>query len=380
MKFLPFSARLVAIGVIACILDACAFAPGMAFSPDEPLNPNDPESVVSVIPITSETVRENNSLVEEKELKIGERVKGLLASSGPYRLGVGDVISIIVWDHPELVLPSQTYAIGSGTVTRVPGSVSPPQGFVITASGTVQFPYAGIVKLEGLTIDEAQALITEKLAKYINDPQVTVRVQAFRSQRVYVDGKVKEPGVFPLTDVPLSIVEAINHAGGVLPDGDPSQIILTRQGISYPVDLIGLLKEGIDPAKILLRNGDLIRVGAREENKIFVVGEVTKPTVVTLRNGRLTLNEALGDAGGVSPISSDPRHIYVVRNDNNTKNPAVYHLEAKSPVALALAESFLLQPKDVVYVDSAPIVRWSRFINNLLPGFNTAVNSARLAQ
>ncbi len=60
----------------------------------------------------------------------------------------------------------------------------------------------------------------------------------------------------------------------------------------------------------MLRSGDIVRVEQREDNKIFVTGEVGKPTSLLMRNGRMTLNEALGDAGGVNPgtANADLRH------------------------------------------------------------------------
>jgi polysaccharide export outer membrane protein len=126
------------------------------------------------------------------------------------------------------------------------------------------------------------------------------------------------------------------------------------------------LREGHDPSAILLRSGDIVRVEQREDGKVFVLGEVNKPSVVLPRNGRLTLNEALGEAGGVNPMTSDPRQIYVVRKPE-TGRPQVFHLDARSPVALALAEGFPLRPRDVVYVDAGDITRWARVVNQLIP-------------
>ncbi len=121
-----------------------------------------------------------------------------------------------------------------------------------------------------------------------------------------------------------------------------------------------------------------MRVPSREESKIFVLGEVTKPSTLLPRNGHITLNEALGDAGGVNASSADPRQIYVVRGAND-RHPVVYHLDAVSPVALALAESFELQAKDVVYVDATPLVRWNRVVSLLLPTAQLVVDSKYLS-
>ena len=86
-----------------------------------------------------------------------------------------------------------------------------------------------------------------------------------------------------------------------------------------------------------------------------------------MHNGRLTLNEALGSAGGLNQLSSEGGHVYVVRNAADM-TPIVYRLDAHSPVALALAENFELKSKDVVYVDPSPLTNWSRVSNLILPG------------
>jgi len=86
------------------------------------------------------------------------------------------------------------------------------------------------------------------------------------------------------------------------------------------------------------------------------------------------LNEALGEAGGINPLSGDASQIYVVRK--SASEPVVYRLDAHAPGALALAESFELLPKDVVYVAATPLANWHRTISQILPGaLSSAVGS-----
>src|SRR5476649_583338 len=129
---------------------------------------------------------------------------------------------------------------------------------------------------------------------------------------------------------------------------------------------------GINPASILLGNGDLVRVLSRDESKVYVLGEVLRPIAQPLRNGRLTLNEALGEAGGVNPTSGDPRQIYIVRS-NQGNQPELYHLDARSPVAYALAEGFELKSRDVIYVDPTSLVRWNRVVTLILPSAEAVI-------
>ncbi len=352
-------AALVAVPLLA----SCALAPGMRFDPQRPLNPDDPNTVPKVTPITLDLVR---ALKAETPV-VNKDVEELFGEAQPYRIGASDILSIVVWDHPELVFPTQTYSIGNAyDIPNYSGAANVP-GYVVSPKGTIQFPYAGVVDVLGKTADDVRGELSKKLDKVVNMPQVTVRVLAYRSKRVYIDGEVKTPGPQNIDDVPMTLVEAINRAGGInVATGDNSRIRVTRGSKNYMVSLPGLLAMGVDPTRLLLRSGDIVRVEQREDSKVFVAGEVLKPMSVFPRNGRLTLSEALGEAGGVNPNTANAKEIYVIRKQPDGE-AAVYHLDGKSPVSLALAEGFEMRPKDIVYVDAAGVTRWSRVVNQLLP-------------
>jgi polysaccharide export outer membrane protein len=136
--------------------------------------------------------------------------------------------------------------------------------------------------------------------------------------------------------------------------------------VTTPVDLVRLQESGINANRILLENGDLVLVRGRDESKVYVMGEVTRQAALPMRNGRMTLNEAIAEAGGPNLVTANTGQIYVIRN-TGLDTPAIFHLNASSPVALALAESFPLRPRDVVYIDPVPLVQWNRIITLILP-------------
>jgi polysaccharide biosynthesis/export protein len=181
-----------------------------------------------------------------------------------------------------------------------------------------------------------------------------------------VDGEVGRPGSQAISDIPATLPEVIGRAGGFTGAADRSTVAVSRNGSTTVINMQQLTALGVNPDSILLGGGDLVRVLSREESKVYVMGEVTRPIAQPLRNGRLTLNEALGEAGGVNPTSGDPRQIYVVRSIQGNQ-PEIYHLDARSPVDFALAEGFELKARDVVYVDPAPLVRWNRVLSLILP-------------
>lgn len=292
-------------------------------------------------------------------------VTALLGEPEVYRLGPGDVVGIVVYDHPEIV----SSAIPATTVAD-PASVSPAPGFIVSNTGQLSFPYAGSLRVSGMTVQELEDTLTRRLARVFKDPQINVRVQAFRSKRAYVEGEVRTPGLLVFTDIPMTLPEALSRAGGILPAGDRSFVTLTRNGVTTPVDMMAMAEAGVDPSRIPLRNGDMVTVRSREDRKVSVMGEVLKPAALLMRNGRLSLNEALAEVGGADLNTSNPRQIYVVRN-RPEGGQAIFHLDARNALALALSDGFPLQPRDVVFVDPIELVRWSRIVNLILPTATT---------
>ncbi len=282
-----------------------------------------------------------------------------------YRLGPGDIISIVVWDHPELTIPAGSFRTAEQA------------GTVVAEDGTIFYPYAGVLKVQDKTTSEVRTMLSTKLAKYVEKVQLDVRMVAFRSKQVYVVGEVAKPGVQPVTDVPMTVLEAVNRAGGFTPEADHSRVLLTRRGQTVLVDIQAMYDQGATEQNALLEHGDILNVADRSFNKVFVLGEVNKPGSLTMNKKRLTLAEALGDVGYINQTTSDPRWIYVMRGD--TETPELFHLDSRLPDAMLLADRFPLRPRDIVYVDAAAVVRWQRVIANILPTA-TMLNQTSLTQ
>lgn len=368
MKYPPFAllARVLFVGISITFLSGCAMAPGMHLDDSsaslEPEAKGAPGAKPVIKNITPQLIQQEQQLARTGN---HAELSGLMTSPQPYKIGAGDYLAITVWDHPELILPLTSM---TGYVATSTGAS--PAGYTVSSDGKIQFPYAGDFKVEDLTEQEARDLLVKRLSGYIKNPEVTLRVLTYRSKRVYVDGEVKLPGIVQIDDIPMSLPEALNRAGGITALGDQSHITVTRGGKTYPIDLPALIADGINPSRIMLGSGDLLRVPPLDESKVFVIGEVVKPTTLTLHNGRLSLNEALGEAGGVNPQTADARQVYVIRNAAD-EHPLIYHLDAQSPVTFALAEGFELKAKDVVYVDATSMVRYNRVISLILPTAQT---------
>ncbi len=373
------------LAALTLSLGGCAYAPGLYMSAQGDTAASKRTTLVTLLskpaesdvpppgaltPITPQLIRQQRATQEVHSV---EQIQHLFGTPQPYKIGAGDVLNIVVWGHPEFAMAAaQAPATGAQFAPAYPGAPAPETsatalgGQYVSAEGQIQFPYVGSLQVAGLTEAQARDALAQKLSRYIKDPQITLRIQAYRSNRIYIEGDVRTPGLVALNDLPMTLPEALARAGGLLPSADRSAISITRGDRTSVVNLQKLAAENVNPNKILLAAGDMVRIQGRDEAKVYVLGEVTAPKPVPMRYGKLTLNEALGEAVGVNPISSDPSQVYVLRNEKGDQ-PEIYHLNASTPYNYILAEGFQLKPRDVVYVDPAPIVRWNRVISLLLP-------------
>ena len=108
-----------------------------------------------------------------------------------------------------------------------------------------------------------------------------------------------------------------------------------------------------------------VRVSQYRGQKVYVLGEVMKPGLLSINDEQLTIADALALSGGINPDTANPTFIYVIRGDYT--KPLIFWLNAKTPDKMLIAERFSLKPKDILYVSSAPLTRWNRFLSLLLP-------------
>jgi len=374
IKFL--SRGLLAAGIMSVLGAGCAVVPGdRAYSmreqsavklpvkqqgAAEPVPDN-----VKIKPITAELIIEQFRNAQPPKPAAsrsalageGRRTAPVIPAPPDYKVGPGDILTIIVWDHPELTTPAGQYRSADQA------------GTVVSENGTIYYPYVGVLQVAGKSTRQIREMLIGKLSKYIEKAQIDVRMAAFRSQRVYVVGEVSKPGQQYITDIPMTVLEAVNLAGGFTQEADFSNVLLTRNGVTYRVDIQSMYDNGDTEQNALLEAGDILNVSDRSFNKIFVLGEVTKPGSLVMTKKRSTLAEALADTGYISQDRSNPKWIYVMRGEGET--PELFHLDGSSPDAMLLADRFALKPRDIIYVDAADVVRWNRVVSNILPTAQT---------
>ena len=317
---------------------------------------------IDLIPITQELI----SKMQSEEIRIESAINTSLQdemNNYTYLVGVGDVLNIIVWDHPELTIPQS----GQRSAAEA--------GNFVHKDGTIFYPYVGKVSVIGREVTQIREDITRGLSTFINNPQVDVNVAAFRSQHFFVSGAVKNPQMIPVRNVPITILDALSISGGMAPDADWSSATLTSNNngelVIEAIDLSVLLEQGVLKQNRLLKSNDVLHIPRNDALKIFVMGDVVNATTQQIGRRGMTLAEALNNVGGINEASANASGIFVLRaSDSASKLVDIYQLDVSMGPRLILSTQFKLQPKDIVYVTSAPVARWNKLLAQLTSSLN----------
>ncbi|WP_283104592.1 polysaccharide export protein [Shewanella olleyana] len=350
----------VMIVLTAALISGCA-VPGSHLTVDDEQTTSESEAVntkINVHPITPANIYtfKQNEISSTANPSLELQIQNY-----EYHVGVGDVLNITIWDHPELTIPAGSYRS------------SAESGNWVHSDGTIFYPYIGVVHVAGKSVREIRSDISAKLSQFIESPQVDVNLASFRSQKVYVTGEVSKSGVLPISNIPLTLLDAVNQSGGITEDAAWKEATLTRNGVTEQVSLYGLMQKGDLTQNRLLQRGDILHVPRNDNQKVFVLGEVNEPKMLKIDRVGMSLTEALSGVGGINEYQADATGVFVIRSTSENKEVDVYQLDVSEATSLALGTEFELQPYDVVYVTAAPLSRWNRIMYQLLPtisGFN----------
>jgi polysaccharide biosynthesis/export protein len=331
--------------ILSFLLQACSALPHESLRPSATINP------IQVIKVNERVVIDNNiALFNTVVQETTELAK--LSKSFTYRLQIGDQINIIVWGHPELNNPSVN------NLTRDPGVI-----FTIDQQGRIYYPYIGALKFAGLTPYEARNYLSRMLSKFIKDAVVNLVVVNYANAHIDVLGAVNMPKRIPLTEVPLTITNAISLAGGEGREGNIRNIILKRSNREYHIDLLAINNQL--SSQIIMQPFDTVFVNRFFNHRVYILGEVYEPKVVWLEDQHANVAEALSAAKGfIIPRSN--RKVYLLRFDSNGI-PLVFDFEISSMSGILLSSQFKLKMNDVIYLSSKSITAWNDIAQQVLP-------------
>ncbi|BDB25614.1 exopolysaccharide biosynthesis protein BceE [Cupriavidus sp. TA19] len=384
------SYRIVIAGLFASALAACSWAPGPALDGsrlDDNLRAKTGTQTYPVQLITADVIRAQIDAVLASNSQVSPaRGTDLRTSIERYEYLVGpqDVLGVTVLFNPQL---SSTAPAAPAAAQMMPTEAAQPQlpldqnGFRVSRSGELFYPPVGVLRVGGRTIEEVRRMITRGLERDLRDPRVDVRVIAYRHGRVDVTGLVRNPGSIPVTDVPLTMINAVARTGGTMPEADVQKVRLTRGSEVYELDLEALIDRRNGFSDFLLQAGDIVNVPDRLGSRIFILGEVAKPTSMLMNRGRLTLADALAGVNSIDVRYADPRQIFIIRGMRDSPTtPEVFRLDMSQVDALLLSTQFRLEPLDVVYVGTSDAVRFNRVLEQITPTIQTLFFTKELSR
>jgi len=274
------------------------------------------------------------------------------------RLVPGDVVRIMVADSNQEGAVFAPLSSG-GTIF---------ESVRLDSDGQVSLPYVGRKKIAGLTLTETEDVIKKSVKGVTSDAQVHVELTGDLSGSVLVAGAVKSPGRFSALEGPLTLLDAINRAGGPVTEPHLTQVILrtgeSAETFSYE-DLLNGRNQMVPP------HSEIVLEKARK--RFVAMGAVTEPGHHDLPSSNPSLLEVLGVAGGLKESSADASGVFIFRlspsiasQGETVPKAEVFRLNMKNPAAIFLARQFLVEPEDAIYVTNAAVYEWQKIISPIV--------------
>lgn len=252
-------------------------------------------------------------------------------------------------------------AEGSGTSTT--NRAFPD--IVVPESGSIDFPYAGRVRVAGLTPEEVGNLLEGRLRAKSRYIEILVTAEPGPGRSAIVSGDVAKPGRVQLSGARERLLDAVALAGGPAARRADTVVRLTR---GTQVGELRLDEVNADSAaNVILVPGDRIEL-ARNTRTLTVLGAAQKVTEIAFDSTELTLSEALARAGGPLDDKADARGVFIFRYELRERGgasavqPVIYKLDLIDPASYFAAQQFQMRPRDVMLIANARSNQIGKFV------------------
>jgi polysaccharide biosynthesis/export protein len=311
------------------------------------------------------------------------RTETLVRSFGDQRpapnqsIMVGDIVNVVIWEAAAGGLFSAPATDRSGSGART--ALIPEQ--VVARDGAITVPYAGRIRIVGMTTPQVERLIVERLTGKAIEPQVLVTVPKSSGNTATVVGEVTNGARVPLSLRGDRILDVVAAAGGIKAPAHESFVTLQRRGRSVSVPMQRLIA---NPAEnIFAHPGDTITV-VRDPQTFSAFGATGRNAVVPFEAAGITLEQAIAKAGGLVDTRSDPHGVFLLRYEpvglarqldpqfpflpSDVYLPVVYRLNLRDAGSYFLARGVTVRNRDMIYIANAPLTE----LQKVLQLFTTA--------
>lgn len=337
----------------------------------------------ALVPINPDVLKAANSVTD------GGRGSFARLPGGNYRdvkIGIGDIVAITVFEAQPggLFIPKEA-SVRPGNFVDIPHQQ-------VDQSGNIDVPYAGSVKVAGLTPRAVSSIIHERIKDKAIDPQAVVSVVEQRGNQLSVLGEVNSPVRFPVDPGGIRLMAAIARAGGPKYPSYEIKVTIQRHDQTYVEPMSNIIHRPTED--IFLAPGDVVYL-SREPRVFMVLGSTPPPGSVgglndrrfTFENDTMTLAEAISKAGGLDGTRADARSMYVMRFEPKdillqsgidvsqfptATVPTAYAFDMSKPDGIFYADSFKIRDHDVVVVAESP----STEIIKLMATLNSVTTNA----
>jgi len=318
----------------------------------------------------------------------------LRSSFGDYRpsveprIGVGDFISVTVWEAAPGGLFSGPAVLGPVS-TGSKSATMPDQ--VVGRDGSISVPYAGRINVAGRTPQEVQKVVERALDGKAIQPQALVTVTRPLSNTVTVTGEVVQGARIPLSVKGDRLLDVISSAGGIRVPSYDTYIQLSRGNKTARVPFTRVLN---DPREnIFLRPDDVVAL-VREPQTFMAMGATPRNAEIPFDAAGITLSQAMARTGGLIDVAADPSGVFIFRyepdsiarliNPNSPllgrgAVPTVYRLDMRDANSLFLAQRFRMFARDVLYISTSPSVQTRKVLDMVAAASAPLANAGTVA-